>query len=321
MPRAFVTGAAGFIGRTLAARLRADGWEVAGVDVAADPGRGIVAGDVGAPGPWQAAVAGADLVVHTAAIVSNAVGEAESFRVNVLGTRHVVDAARAAGAGRLVHLSSVRAFSDGRFPDGADERWPVRPDGGAYVDTKVASEHVVLRAHAAGEVAATVVRPGDVYGPGSRPWTVLPLEQIRTGRFVLPAGGRGRFAPIYVDDLVEGVVRAATTPAAAGQVLTLAGPGVTTRAFFGHYFRMLGRRGPLGVPTPVAVALAAGVSAAARLRGVPTEVNPETMRYLARSGGYATARAEELLGFVPQVGLEEGMARTEAWLRAEGLLG
>ena len=125
---------------------------------------------------------------------------------------------------------------------------------------------------------------------------MLPLEQIRARRFLLPAGGRGRFAPIYVDDLVEGLVRAGTTSAAAGQVLTLAGPGTTTRDFFGHYFRMLGRRGPLGVPTAVAVALAAAVSAGARLRGEATEVNPETMRYLARTGGYATDRARELLG-------------------------
>ena len=60
-----------------------------------------------------------------------------------------------------------------------------------YVDTKVASEQVVLQAHAAGEVPCTVIRPGDVTGPGSRPWTIMPVEEIGRGRLVLPAMGRG----------------------------------------------------------------------------------------------------------------------------------
>lgn len=314
MTRLFVTGASGFIARALAAAW--DG-EVTGVDRVADPARGVVAGDVAEPGAWQAAAAGADVVVHTAAIVSNAVGHAEQWRVNVLGTRRALDAAVAGGARRFVHLSSVRAFGDFGFPPGVTEDWPVRPHGSAYVDTKVASEQVVLQAHAAGELACTVVRPADVYGPGSRPWVLLPLEAIRAGRFLLPARGRGAFSPLYIDDLVAGLV-AAAGPAGAGHVVTL-GPehAVPAAEFFGHYFRMLGQPGPRTAPTAVAVALAAAVARTAR---VPTEVNPETMRYLARPGGYSIAKARRLLGWAPAVGLAEGMERTERRLRAEGLL-
>ena len=138
--RAFVTGAEGFIGRALSERLRGDGWEVAGVDFAAVPERAVVAGDVAEPGPWQRAANGAEVVVHTAAIVSNAHGLDTSWRVNVLGTRRALDAAVAAGARRFVHVSSVRAFSDLGFPPGVEETHPVRPDGNPYVDTKIASE-------------------------------------------------------------------------------------------------------------------------------------------------------------------------------------
>ncbi len=80
----------------------------------------------------------------------------------------------------------------------------MRPDGHTYVDTKIASEQVVLQAHAAGEIECTVIRPGDVYGPGSRPWTVLPVDAIRQNRFFLPAMGRGIFSPVYVDNLLDG---------------------------------------------------------------------------------------------------------------------
>jgi nucleoside-diphosphate-sugar epimerase len=168
----------------------------------------------------------------------------------------------------------------------------------------------------------TVVRPGDVYGPGSRPWTLLPLEAIRARQFVLPAMGRGIFSPFYVDDLADGIVLAATRAEAAGHVFTLSGGvGVPCREFFGHYHRMLGRRGPIGAPTPVAVALAAGATTLATLRGTETELRPSAARYLARRGTYSIAKARRMLRYEPRIGLDEGMARTEAWLRAEGLLG
>ena len=316
-----VTGASGFIGRALCARLRARGVEVRGVDARPEPELGVVAGDVTQAGAWQRQAEGCALVVHTVALVTNTASLAEAWRVNVVGARRVLDAARDGGAGRVVHLSSVRAFSDTGFPDGVTEAHPVRPDGNPYVDTKIASEQVALQAHAAGEVPVTVVRPGDVYGPGSRPWTVLPVEAIRDRRFVLPAMGRGVFSPVYVDNLLDGVELAGTREAGAGQVFTLSdGAGVTTKEFFGHYCRMLGVRGPIGAPTPVALAAAAAVSRLAALRGEATEVNPVAARYLARTGTYSIAKAREVLGFAPAVGLGEGMARTEVWLRAQGLV-
>jgi nucleoside-diphosphate-sugar epimerase len=319
--RVFVTGAGGFIGRAVSERLRAAGAEVAGVDFAADPKRGIVGGDVSVPGPWQAAAEGADVVVHTAAIVSNAYDLDESWRVNVLGTRNALDAAAAAGVRRFVHISSVRAFSDLGFPDGVDELHPVRPDGDPYVDTKIASEQVVLQAHAAGEVECAIVRPGDVYGPGSRPWTILPLEIIKSNRFLLPAMGRGIFSPVYVDDLVSGLLLAAEHPAATGQVFTIGGAGsVPAKQFFGHYFRMLGKRGPICLPTSLAVAAASAAGAGERLRRRRTEINAASMLYLARPGGYSIEKARRLLGYEPRVDLDEGMRRTETWLREQQLL-
>jgi hypothetical protein len=87
------------------------------------------------PGSWQRAATGADLFVHTAAVVSNAVDAETTWRVNLLGTRRAVHAAHDGAAGRFVHFSSVRAFSDRHYPDGADETWPPRADGNPY--TKV----------------------------------------------------------------------------------------------------------------------------------------------------------------------------------------
>jgi nucleoside-diphosphate-sugar epimerase len=321
MTRVCITGARGFIGRRLAEQWRAQGAEVVGVDQAENPQLGVVAGDISQPGPWQKAAEGCDVVVHTAALVGMPSDESGFWEVNVRGTRLALEAARDAGARRFVHFSSIVTFGLD-FPDGVDERWPVRPTGVAYVDTKVAAEQVVLQAHAAGEMEVTVIRPGDVYGPESRPWTILPVELLKARRFVLPARGRGIHSPVYVDDLVAGVISAAGADAAAGQVITLSGGvGIETRDFFRHYARMLGRRGVPTAPTSVLLAVAAAQSAAARIRGKVNDVTPGGVRYLAlRRGTYGIGKARELLGWSPVVGVEEGMARTEAWLRAQQLI-
>jgi nucleoside-diphosphate-sugar epimerase len=316
----FVTGALGFIGGALAARLRAGGMQVRGMDVRADPAMGVVAGDISRAGDWQQHARGCETVIHTAAIVSLRSGLDDFHRVNVQGTRHALEAALAGGASRFVQLSSVTVFGND-FPDGVTEEHPVRLLGVPYVDTKIAGEQVVLQEHAGGRLAVTVVRPGDVYGPGSRPWILTPLQELRRGRLLLPAGGHGVHSPIYIDDLIDGILAAIRTRAAEGEVITLAGgQGVSTGDYFGRIGAMIGRPRVRSAPDRALLALTGIQAAVDRLRGAPGEVNPNALRYLTRRGTYSIAKARALLGFEPRVSLDEGMDRSERWLRAEGLL-
>jgi nucleoside-diphosphate-sugar epimerase len=316
--RVFITGALGFIAQRLAAHYRAHGAEVRGMDVRADPAQDVVAGDVSQPGDWQAHAAGCDLVIHTAAILTLAGDPAAVWNVNVVGTRNALDAAVKAGARRFVQLSSVLALG-WDFPDGVDERYPVRPNGAPYVDTKVASEQVVLQAHAAGEIACTVIRPGDVWGPRSRPWTVLPVEMIQQGTFMVPSGGI--FSPIYVDNLVHGIALAAARDEGSGEVFFLTdGRGMPNEEFFGRYFTMLGKKGPRALPRGVLTGVARGIDGFMRIRRQENEMSANAVEYLARRGTYSIAKARRVLGFEPQIDLDEGFRRTEAWLREEKLV-
>lgn len=319
--RVFVTGANGFIGRAVAARYRELGAEVCGVDVAADPAFDVVAGDVGADGPWQAHARGAGLVVHTAAVVSNVAAPETYRRISVGGVRKALDAAVAGGAARFVHVSSCGAYGWHRPPD-ADERTPITVlSGNAYQDAKAAGEHPALAAHAAGEIACTIVRPSDVYGPGSRPWVLIPLEMIRKGLFFLPAHGQGLFSPVYVDDVVDGIVLAAGQDAGAGQIFNLLGVApVPAAEFFAYHVRFAGRRGvPRSFSTPTALRLASAASRLSRLLGRPTEASRESMLMLSKSHTCSMEKARRMLGYEPRVDLPEGMRRTETWLRERGL--
>lgn len=317
MSVAVVTGIQGFIGSRLADALRGRGWEVRGVDLA--PGRDTTVGDITHRGAWESALDGADLVVHTAAVVEEAGDRTLFERVNVVGTRHVLEAAADAGVDRAVHLSSIVVFGDD-FPDGVDETAPVRMTGAPYTDTKVAAEHQALAVAATGRLSVTVVRPGDVYGPGSRPWTIRPLEMMRAPVVPLPDGGRGILSPIHVDDLVGGVLAAATHPDAGGEIVTITGGvGVTVRDFFARYAEVTGTRF-VSVPSGPLRAGMTAVRAGLGRMGIEVPLAPESVEYLTHPGTYSIAKAGRLLGWRPSIDLDEGMRRTLAWARETGLV-
>ncbi|MDO8392518.1 MAG: NAD(P)-dependent oxidoreductase [Actinomycetota bacterium] len=330
--RVLITGANGFVGRALMARYAALGAEARGVDLHADPARAVVAGDINHPEGWRDHLADCDVVVHTAAVVTNNVDPAEAWHINVVGTRRVLDAAAAAGASRFVYISTmgvarfaqIQTDAVERYLPGEplDERWPLMPVGNPYTDTKIAAEHVALAAHATGRIACTVIRPADIYGPGCRPWVLEPLAAVRNGKFLLPAHGTGLFTAIYVDDLVDGIVAAGSNPAAAGHIIHLGGEQpITTAEYFGHFYRMLGKEGPpRSFSTRTAVALAELARLGFRVRRRHTELGRGVMEMLSKTRPVSNVKAHELLGWWPEVDLAEGMRRTEEWLRAEGLL-
>ena len=316
----FITGALGFVGRALSAAYRELGAQTCGLDVRSDASANVVAGDVSRPEEWQHVLADCDLVIHTAAIVTNNVSREEAWRVNVLGTRRVLDAAIKAGVKRFVHVSSLAAM---RFntEDKADESAPVMPTGNPYVDTKIASEQVVLAAHSAGEINCTIIRPADIYGPNSRPWTLIPVQMIQRGLFLLPANGQGVFRAIYIDDLVNGIMLAAEKNAGIGQIFILGGESATTcEKFFGYYYRMLGKGSPRVMSTSTAVVIAEIGHMIFKLLGKPTELGRGAMEMLSKKNTVSNQKAHDLLGWHPQVDLDEGMRRTEVWLREQKIL-
>lgn len=318
----FITGACGFIGQALARRYRALGAEVRGMDLRADPANGVVAGDLGQPGQWAEAARGCELFINTAAVVSLAAPWTLYRDVSVRGVRNCLDVAIASGAKRFVQFSSIAALG-WQYPEQADERCDVViGEQYRYGVAKGASEHLVLAAHAAGELECTIVRPGDVYGPGSRAWLTEPLKMAKAGALILPNGGAGRWTPVYIDDLLDGVMLVAGLDQAKGQIFHIsAAESVSCLEFFSNHWQWAGRSGsPRSLPLPLATLLTRGVWYANRLLGRPNEVSPDAMYMFSRTGGISIEKARALLGYAPKVSLQEGLRRSEAWLREVGQL-
>ena len=314
-----ITGANGFIGNTLLRDYQARGIDAIGIDLQAN-GKDIFQGDISAPETISRLLEQCDVIIHTAALVSNAMADTDMWRVNVQATANLIAAAERHQVKRFVQLSSIVAYGNSATGELTEDQ-PVHADGGSYVLTKLASEHVVLAAHARGSIEVVIVRPGDVYGPGSRPWVILPLEAIHKGQFMLPSKGEGFFRPIYIDDLVRGIRLAVDCTEANGEIFNLSCQGyITTKQFFSYHYAWLNKKGPMLVSTRLAKFAASAATKMANLTGGINEASTATVEQLSTTSWFSIAKAERILGWQPEVSLEQGMHYSRQWAEDRGLL-
>ena len=317
--KVLITGANGFIGGTLMRYYQNQGQDVIGVDLVGN-GADILEGDISQPDTISHLLNECDVIVHTAALVSNAMQDSDMWRVNVLATRNLITAAKEHKVRRFVQISSVVAY--GNSAEGElDENQPVHADGGSYVLTKLASEHVVLSEQANDDIEIVILRPGDAYGPGSRPWIITPLEAIAKNQFMLPEKGEGFFRPIYIDDLVRGIAMATSHPDAAGEIFNLSCEGyMLTKDYFAPHYEWLQKKGPMLVSTKLALRISSIASTMANLMGNLNEASPSTVMQLSTKSWFSIKKAEHILGWRPEVSFEEGMKTTHEWAKEQGLL-
>ena len=313
--RVAVTGAGGFIGLATCARLASEGAEVIGVDI--DPGlasrvsesaNDFRAADVADPASIREALTEAELVVHTAAFVREWGTMEEFIPVNVRGTVNVLDAAEAVGAERVVHVSSVVVYGYAAGGE-LDESASRRSVGIPYIDTKSASDRIACRR------GAVVIRPGDVYGPGSVPWLVRPAELLRSGQMALPGKGDGTMLPVYIDDLVSSIVLGLRRGVPGHAYTVWDGEPVSFHDYFSRLAEIAGGRPPRRLPRAVLAGLASALEGVARLRGRPPDFGRHGITLVDRRGTASNGLARDELGWEPGVGLDEGLRRSGEWLR------
>jgi nucleoside-diphosphate-sugar epimerase len=314
-----ITGVGGFIGTALAVRARQRGMRVRGLESAPAAARRaelagveVMVGDICDAEACSALCAGACVVLHTAAVVRED-GPRELFdRVNVGGTRVVAEAARKQGARRFVHLSSVMVYGF-QYPRLVTEDGPLRGEGNPYCETKIVSEGAVLDLEQRRTFDVTIIRPGDVYGPGSVPWVVRPFDLLRAGIFVLPSGGRGIVNHVYVDNLVDAVF-ASIEREASGTYTVTDGVETTCMQYFTPLARAAGRGSIPTAPAGLLRPIFSATAAAFQLVGREPPAARSSVDYLMRPHPYSIEKARRELGYRPAIGFDEGMRRVQRWL-------
>jgi nucleoside-diphosphate-sugar epimerase len=325
---ALVTGASGFIGGRLAERLATE----EGLRVRAmvrDPKKAkrlqnlpleVVRADLLDLESLRKAVDGCDLVFHCAAVVRETGDRNEFFDTNVKGTENILRVSRDAGVKKFIHFSSVSVYGMDP-PDRTDETTPFQPCGNLYCDTKIAAEKAVWAAHHEARLPVVVIRPANVYGPYSNPWTVRPIKLINSGQMILINGGTGLCNYVYIDNLLDATLAGAKRDESVGEVYLVSdGMPVTWKEFFGYYAQMAGKPGIRSVPEWIGKAIALGMEISSKLTGKPPKITREAVGFLTRKARFGIEKARHELGFQPRFSLEEGMKLTEQWLREAGYL-
>ena len=330
--RLLVTGGTGFIGSHLAEEARRRGAEVvvlgltdrpeeeANVALLRGQGVEIVPGSITDPERCRQAIAGATHVFHLAVAMREGGKQDEFFeRVNLDGTRHLLDAAVANGVQRFVHCSTIGIFGH-RAPGVTREDSPLRP-GNIYERTKVASERLVREAAGAAALPFVILRPADVYGP--RDQRLLKLFRgVRRGRFPLFGSGGGRRHMVYVDDVVAAFFQACERDAALGQAPIVAGPRpCTLRELVAEVQRAVGSaRYGFRLPLAPMLAVAAVVEDLSRALKVDPPIYRRRMDFFWSDSEFDTSLARRTLDWTPKVELAEGIRRTAEDYRRAGLL-
>ncbi len=302
-----ITGASGFIGRSIARQLRAQGWRLrlllrSGSAVAAFESLDaeVVRGDLDDARALSQLVQGASAVVHCAGVVRGA-RQRDFDRVNVDGLAHLLEALRASSpAPRLLALSSLAAREPGLS---------------FYADSKRRGEQLLQREAQALDWLA--LRPPAVYGPGDR--EMLPLFRAMARGFApVPGSTSARFSMIHVDDLARAVVAWLRQPGALSGVVTLhdgRGGGYDWTEVCETVAELCRRRvRPLRIPAP--------------LLDVPAWLNARLSPLLGRAPMLTTQKLRELrhpdwvcdnavigarLDWRPRLRLREGLLETPGW--------
>ncbi len=318
-----VTGATGFIGSRVVYLLRRAGRSVKALVL---PGETvphtwgeaveIIRGSIDDPAAVAAAVTGAGTIIHLAAVVSDWGDEALYWRLTVEGSRLLFEQAVKNDC-RLVLAASVVVYGDNIRKGPCPEETPYGKTFGPYSRTKQAQEKLAWKFYRELGLRLTVVRPANVYGPGSGPWLHDIIKVLKTGAPGLISKGRGKAGLAYVDNVADALILAGGHDQAVGRAYNACDElDVTWHRYFSDLAAMIGVGQPASVPRPAAVVGAVAMEAIWKAFGVKKRppLTREALNLIGSDNRVPADRIRAELGYQPRVGYAEGMAATKTYL-------
>ncbi len=322
-----VTGATGFLGSHLTERLLKDGYAVRILARNEEKARKfegrvseIVIADIADKAAMATLVEGADYVIHLVSNFRTASGPPESYhKINVEGTKAVVDAAMAAGVKRLVHCATIGVHGNVKATP-ANEHSPYAP-GDLYQETKLEAQQYVESVMGKSDMEIVIVRPCSMYGPGDMRMLKM-FKMLAKKTFLLIGPCTENFHAVYIDDIVDGFMLALKTPDVSGETFLIGGDRYLPLK---DYIQVVADAE--GAPMPwlkfpywLFYYAAVVIESICVPLGIEPPLHRRRVRFYKNNRAFNIQKAKTLLGFSPKISLEEGMKRTVAWYKENGFL-
>jgi 2-alkyl-3-oxoalkanoate reductase len=325
MQTVLITGINGFIGSHIAERMIHKGYKVRGLIRKTSDLKFLLGldinyfyGDITDIATLEAPLKDIDLVIHVAGLASDWGSYQKFYDINVQGTINLTLTAERNNVNRFVHISTVALHGFGH-KEAVDETYPLANTIFHYNETKKEAERWLFEFAAQSDMEVTAVRPGNVFGPNDHTFIEKYLEALEEGKIALIDGGRRLTCPSYIENVVEGIFKAATVPAVDGEAFIITDGAVIDWKTFTHALtdEMGLKRPRLSVPFgflyPVSF-LMEMINKLLRLSAPPL-----LTRYRISNGGrdyyFSIEKAKQILGYKPIVDFKEAINRTVDWYR------
>jgi nucleoside-diphosphate-sugar epimerase len=328
--RILVTGGTGFTGKALVLRLIADGHDVVALDYKEGlktdelrkAGAKVMIGSVTDPAAVKEAMDGVAVVHHLAAAFRELNVAEEYYRkVNVDGTKTVLEAAVAAGVKRLIYCSTCGVHGNVAVPP-ASEDAPIAP-ADYYQRTKYMAEPIVSDFARQGLIETVTLRPAAIYGPGDLERFAMIYRQVSKGWFPMFGNGQALYHPNYVDNLVDAFVLAQQAGGSvSGRAYLIADEEyLTTEDLVRRVASAIGvavkiRRFPL-LPARIAGHVCEVIC---RPLGIAPPIFPRRVDWYRQNRAFSIDRARSELGYIPRVSINEGLRLTGDWYKRKRII-
>jgi nucleoside-diphosphate-sugar epimerase len=323
-----VTGATGFVGSHIAERLIREGQEVivlvrktSNTKFLESIGVKFAYGDINDKASVKEAMKGVDIVYHSAALADEWISPKEAYRVNVEGTRNLLDSALEAKVKRFVFISSLAVLGM-RDHHGTGADAPYHKTGDSYIDTKIDSEGLVMDYYKRSGLPVTVVRPGFVFGP--RDNKLIPRLSDRLGKkqFMFVGDAHNKINSVYIENLTDAIMLAASSDKAVGQKYNVTNDsGMTLEELVMEIVDIWKFEKPSKhIPKFLAYLVCDVLTAWARMTGAkePPYITKTRIKFLSLNLDFDISKTKKDLGYSPRVSIREGLKRTKEWMEKRG---
>lgn len=327
MKKVFVTGGTGFTGGYLCKALKEKGYDVLALvrkNSNTEPleklNVKLLEGDLSDPDSIKGKLENIDIVFHIAALYRQEGVSRDMFtKVNVEGTRVLLDEAIACGVKRFVHCSTVGVQGEIANPPAAEDA-PYNP-GDHYQVSKLEGEKLALSYFRGGKIDGVVVRPVGIYGPGDTRFLKL-FRHIYRGNFKMIGKGTVLYHLTFVEDLAAGIILAGEAPGVSGQVYTLGGNEYLPLTELVKMIAEIFDKPVSSVRIPLWPVYAAAFLCETLCRplGIEPPLYRRRLDFFTKDRAFDISKAKRELNYNPVVSLREGLARIARWYKENGYL-